>query len=218
MANQFKTFVSGDVLTAAQVNSFLMKQAVIVCDSSSDYPTSPNEGMAVWDKAADALKIYTTATTGWQAPWNLPWGVVKTTAGGTSGYGYSRQTSTQSVSSSSNVDLTNATVTFTAYANRLYKISAMADMTHSAGSTVGSLIINLDGSVIGVDTIAVNTATAGGANDRFAQITQITTLTAGSRTIKAQASTPSGTLTIGGSSVVPTIFMVEDIGPVGAPA
>lgn len=58
MASQFKTFVAGDVLTAAEVNGYLMKQAVIVCDSSSDYPGSPVEGMTVYDKALDSTLTY----------------------------------------------------------------------------------------------------------------------------------------------------------------
>lgn len=64
MASQFKTFASGDVLTAAEVNSYLMKQAVIVCDSSADYPASPVEGMVVFDKALDTLLAYTGSA--WQ--------------------------------------------------------------------------------------------------------------------------------------------------------
>lgn len=54
MASQFKTFASGDVLTASEVNTYLMKQAVIVCDTSADYPASPAEGMVVYDKALDS--------------------------------------------------------------------------------------------------------------------------------------------------------------------
>lgn len=59
MASQFKTFVAGDVLTASEVNTYLMKQAVIVCDSSADYPSSPVEGMFVYDKALDCYLGYT---------------------------------------------------------------------------------------------------------------------------------------------------------------
>lgn len=61
MASQFKTFTAGSVLTASEVNSYLMKQAVIVCDSSSDYPTSPVEGMTVYDKALDSVLSYSGA-------------------------------------------------------------------------------------------------------------------------------------------------------------
>jgi hypothetical protein len=53
MSSQFKTWSDGNVLTSADVNSYLMKQAVIVCDTSADYPASPVEGMLVYDKALD---------------------------------------------------------------------------------------------------------------------------------------------------------------------
>ena len=59
MASQFKTFVAGDVLTASEVNSYLMGQSVIVCDSSSDYPSSPVEGMVIFDKALNRGLFYT---------------------------------------------------------------------------------------------------------------------------------------------------------------
>lgn len=53
MGSQFKAWSDGDVLTAADLNGYLMKQAVIVCDTSADYPASPVEGMLVYDKALD---------------------------------------------------------------------------------------------------------------------------------------------------------------------
>ena len=119
MANQFKTFVAGDVLTAAEVNAYLMKQAVIVCDNSGSYPTSPVEGMTVWDKGADALKVYTTATTGWQAPWSLPWGYV----------------ASASTTPPTNTPMSNYTVVTTTLtgvtANRRYRIHGVVS---SAGS------------------------------------------------------------------------------------
>ena len=218
MASQYKVFTAGSVLTATEVQSYLMKQAVIACDATTDYPSSPVEGMTVYDKGLDTLLVYTGSN--WRQPWSMPWGVVKGTAGGTSLYGFVRYTSNQTITGNTTADLTNATLTFTAVANRLYKITGMADFTHTASSTVGSLLVNLDGTTIGVQTIAITTPVAGGANDRMAIINQVTTLTAGSHTIKLQATTPTspGNLTVGGSTVVPTIFVVEDIGPAGVPA
>ena len=49
MAARFKTFTAGSVLTASEVNTYLAKQAVINCDSSSDYPSAPVVGMTVYD-------------------------------------------------------------------------------------------------------------------------------------------------------------------------
>lgn len=69
----FKTFVSGDVLTAAEMNDYLMEQAVIACTSGTR-PSSPNEGMTIYETDTDDLNIYNGS--GWYPPWNLPWGFV----------------------------------------------------------------------------------------------------------------------------------------------
>lgn len=55
----FKTFAPG-VLTSSDVNTFLMKQAVITCTAATR-PASPNEGMVVYETDTDALAIYTGA-------------------------------------------------------------------------------------------------------------------------------------------------------------
>jgi hypothetical protein len=47
----FKTFAPG-VLTSSDVNTFLMRQAVIVCTSSTR-PASPNEGMTIYETDTD---------------------------------------------------------------------------------------------------------------------------------------------------------------------
>jgi len=59
MANKFKTFTAGAVLTAADQNTYLMNQVNIVCDAAADYPSAPLEGMTVYDKALDRELRYT---------------------------------------------------------------------------------------------------------------------------------------------------------------
>ena len=71
----FKTFTAGAVLTASDVNTYLAKQAVVVCTSTTR-PSSPPEGMVVYETDTDKMLAYTTATTGWVPPWNMPWGHV----------------------------------------------------------------------------------------------------------------------------------------------
>jgi hypothetical protein len=58
----FRTFVAGDILTAAQVNQYLMQQAVTVFASSSARDaaiTSPSEGQVCFLSDSDQLQIYT---------------------------------------------------------------------------------------------------------------------------------------------------------------
>lgn len=52
----FKTFAAGDVLTASDVNTYLMKQTVITCTSSTR-PT-PVEGMVIYETDTDWIRVY----------------------------------------------------------------------------------------------------------------------------------------------------------------
>jgi hypothetical protein len=72
----FKTFAPG-VLTAADVNTFLMRQAVITCTSTTR-PASPTEGMTIYETDTDDFRFYTG--TAWRelltteyVPWTPAW-------------------------------------------------------------------------------------------------------------------------------------------------
>lgn len=64
MATTYKTFGS-ETLYAADVNSYLMRQAVIECANTTarDAIPAPHEGMCVWLDDKDILQVYTGA--GW---------------------------------------------------------------------------------------------------------------------------------------------------------
>jgi len=53
----FKTFTAGSVLTAADVNDYLMKQVVITCTSGTR-PGTPNEGMTIYETDTDRIMVY----------------------------------------------------------------------------------------------------------------------------------------------------------------
>ncbi len=53
----FKTFNSGDILTASDVNTYLMKQAAIVCTSSTR-PASPVTGMLILETDTQHILVY----------------------------------------------------------------------------------------------------------------------------------------------------------------
>lgn len=52
----FKTFAPG-VLTSSDMNTFLMRQAVITCTSSTR-PSSPSEGMTIYETDTDIYRTY----------------------------------------------------------------------------------------------------------------------------------------------------------------
>jgi hypothetical protein len=51
------TFTASSPLTAAQLNDYLMEQAVISCTSSTR-PSSPNEGMTIYETDTDRILAY----------------------------------------------------------------------------------------------------------------------------------------------------------------
>ena len=64
MANGFKVFAVGEVLTAADVNDYLMEQSIsIFADSTARDAqiTSPIEGMFCYLADSDVLQLYTTS-------------------------------------------------------------------------------------------------------------------------------------------------------------
>ncbi len=75
----YKTFTDGVALPASDLNTYLMRQAVIVTTAAHSGLPTPAEGNTIYETDTDRLLVYTTATTGWQPPWNLPFGDVATT-------------------------------------------------------------------------------------------------------------------------------------------
>lgn len=59
----FKVFAAGEVLTAADVNDYLAEQAVIVCTSGTR-PSSPNEGMTIYETDTNLTRQYTGSAWG----------------------------------------------------------------------------------------------------------------------------------------------------------
>ena len=58
----FKDFAAGDVLTAVEVDTYLMQQSIMVFADSTARDaaiTSPTEGMHCFLKDSDALQYYT---------------------------------------------------------------------------------------------------------------------------------------------------------------
>lgn len=80
----FKTFAPG-VLTSSDVNTFLMRQSVIVCTAATR-PASPNEGMTIYETDNDRTLIYSgtawenTATVG---AWDIYAGTLISVSTGT---------------------------------------------------------------------------------------------------------------------------------------
>jgi hypothetical protein len=210
MGSGFKTFTA-TVLTAADVNDYLMEQSVMSFESTGARDvqiTAPEDGMVAYIGSNDANEgLYTYNGTAWRKGpgWNAPWGVMVRAQGTGPGTSTSGTTETAVFTSSS----------FTALANRFYRVSISTTITATAGDTYTMRI--RENSTTGTVWWAGNIVFATGQ-------TKLQVHPMGSRAIAAGSYTILLTLTrtAGVSAQITTLenanMTVEDIGPSGAPA
>lgn len=189
---------AGQVLTAAHTNTYWMRQA-IATGLSSARPTG-YEGRAVYDTDTDALNIYASPTTGWKPPWNLPWGVIAV--------------GTISARAAAGGLASVASLSFNAVAGRRLRVQA-GFTAIPAGSSTFEVPIVLDGAT-----------TIGGG---FAGLTDVATpvnaealfsTSTGSHTVEVFTNVAGGANVAVGVNATATVpvFIIEDVGPSGAPA
>lgn len=191
----FKTFTAGEVLTASDVNTFLGKQAVIVCTSGTR-PAAPVEGMTIYETDTDKLLAYDGAV------WNLP----KNVAGGA--LAAPAQVATSQTGISAETDLTGVTVPATVGTSRRIKVVAEV--------TIGATVSN-DAAVLRIKEGATvlrkreGNVVAGRGLVMHAEVWL--TPTAGAHTYKAslERSVGTGTLSVAGTDA-DSLMSVDDMG------
>lgn len=205
MGSGFTTFTAGNVLTASEVNNYLMEQSVMVFATTGARDSAiitPEAGMTAYINSGDSSEgLYSYTGTTWNKgpSWNAPWGFV------------AQVTSTVSLQTTTGtLDLAGGSLSFTAFANRYYKVSVW-------GSLFGDGTVN---SLYAYDTTASATlyqvelpysnATYASTPSGFT----VTTFSAGTRSLKIQL-VRFGTGTARSNGGVK--MLVEDIGPSGAP-
>lgn len=157
-----------------------------------------SEGRAIYETDTDGLQVYNGV--GWNPPWNLPWGRVATTS------------STATGAPGSDI----LTVTFTAVANRRYRIEG------AFHSTVATAPSNCQGILLGgagpttLNVENIGTLAVGYFFDPF--LWAYDTPAAGSITYRLRSGVAGGSLTLAGSSSQPHTLTVDDVGPNGVPA
>lgn len=60
----FKVFTNGSILPDTDLNDYLMEQVIISCTSSTR-PSSPNDGMAIWETDTERYMSYNATAGGW---------------------------------------------------------------------------------------------------------------------------------------------------------
>jgi hypothetical protein len=206
----FTTFVAGDVLTAARLNTDLRNQVVTPFASTSALAsaiTAPVVGMTEYISSNDANEGLLTRSSAnqWRLPWNMPWGRVGSTV---------VSTAMTSGTSGSMSDLSGLSVTFTAIANRYYKMSMMiSNLNSSVAQTINVIFANASSAQL---ANCANVYLAAGTTTGVSGY-MLTSPSAGSFTIKAMASASSATAATTGATWT-NWLIVEDVGPNGAPA
>jgi hypothetical protein len=171
-----------------------------VCTSATR-PDSPFEGQVIYETDTDKVLVWNGSA--WYQTWNQPWGNL----------GYVSLTSGVIISGITSVtDITNATITFTAVANRKYRASWHGYCNTTASYATTNVMLYEGTTLLQQSTSTAGTATIGSFNGGQ----YIGTHAAGSVTwkLRLQLQAGTGTCSAEGGSTYPFTFSIDDIGPV----
>ena len=140
---------------------------------------------------------------------NLPWGIVTATSGGTSGSGYVKLTTGDLTVTTSTADLAGLSITWTALANVIYKVSFF--VTGSKNAAAGKVDVQVVGNSAAVQATASQYVSASGGKFTLSG-SVIMVPGAGSQIAKLNATAENNTATISAVSGTPAFLMVEMIG------
>ena len=181
------------------LSSVVGAQSIIkpgVCTSSTR-PAVPFEGQMIYETDTDKVLVYNGSA--WYPNWNLPWGLVALTKTSASNGSYNT-TEAVSITSSS----------FTAVANRYYKVTYVEGTVYSTTTTgtIGRVRLDtLTGTLLGMSYVTTN---ASASNHMISE--GVFTTTAGSHVVVGTMSIDGGTGTLYRVNIGASIY-VEDIGP-----
>ena len=200
MGSGFQTFTAGSVLTASEVNNYLMEQSVMSFATTAARDsaiTAPEAGMTAYINTGDSSEgLYSYTGTTWnKGPgWNAPWGLVALTS----------DTTTATITANTN----HVATTFTAFANRYYEINFIGRVLTGAGTSISQIY---DATAAATIQEWYNPT----AIDWQLAIHVVKTFTAGTRTLAMRIDRNVTTAITGATR--PHQLIIKDIGPSGAP-
>ena len=211
MGSGFRTFANSEVLTASNVQNYLMEQSVMSFASTGARDvqiTAPEAGMIAYVRSNDSsegLYSYSSAN-GWRKGpgWNAPWGFVQ----------YAQTTS--------NVVVKNGNIltsTISVVNRRRYRIHGHCQAFYSSAlNDVAGFAIVVGGNAIQSTNVTATVATyAGFGVEVVGYYTATATNAALSCNLYNIAVVGAGTHTFQAAATYPIFIAVEDIGPSGAP-
>jgi len=211
MGSGFKSFTAGSVLTASDVNNYLMEQSIMYFATTAARDTaitSPEDGMVVYIGSNDASEgLYTYHGSAWRKGpgWNAPWGFIQ----------YTEVTS--NVTSGNNATILTGN-TISVVNNRRYRITGhVPGYFATAANNVADVQIRVGGTTIAGQRLFTSQITSA-ENGCTVSAMYIATATNASLACNLYSSAVVGTNhQYLASTTVPMFLLVEDIGPSGAP-
>ena len=168
-----------------------------VCTSSTR-PATPYEGQQIYETDTDKVLVWNGSA--WYANWNLPFGIVALTS----------STSSDSTITAEEVQITGSS--FTAVANRYYKITYFEpELYGSLGYMTATIrLTNISGAVKQLGYVDIYSSN----REAICNLQWVGTLSAGSTNFVATLTSNSGTGQAYRSATMLAFLLVEDIGPV----
>lgn len=143
---------------------------------------------------------------------NFPWGIVTATAGGTSGSGYVRNTTTPVTISAAGGDVSGMTISWTAISTRLYKITLTLNDIYT-GAGMNPMLIEITDAANTIKYQARRLFPAGDTHSWTVSYMENGLSGTILRKVRAYGITNSGTFNTNAASNNST-FVIEDIGAV----
>ena len=216
MGQGFTTFTAGNVLTASEVNNYLMEQSVMVFATTGARDSAiitPEAGMTAYINSGDSSEgLYSYTGTTWNKgpSWNAPWGLLSKAVLTTNSVTSATHTTQQD--GSAPITLTATTIT-----NRIYRVTSthQPNTNGTAGDYIGFVPV-----IGGVSQTAYQYSPNSTSIINSVAFSFTYTETAGaSRIFKIQikSNLTNTQVTDYGLAPFSRTLVVEDIGPSGAP-
>jgi hypothetical protein len=211
MGSGYKAFTAGSVLTASDVNNYLMEQGVMYFATTGARDTAitaPEDGMVAYIGSNDANEgLYTYNGSAWRKGpgWNAPWGFVQ----------YTEVTS--NVTSGNNATILTGN-TISVVNNRRYRITGhVPGYFASAANNVATVEIRVGGTTIAGQRVFTSQITSA-ENGCTVTAMYVATATNASLACNLYSLAVVGTNhQYIATATTPMFLLVEDIGPSGAP-
>jgi hypothetical protein len=216
MGSGFKSFTAGAVLTASDVNNYLMEQGVMYFATTGARDTaisSPEDGMVAYIGSNDSSEgLYTYNGSAWRKGpgWNAPWGSMGTQS-------ISSPAAASSAKTNTGLSITTPTIP----TNRILK-HTVTGMVFFASINDMCRISIVTGSSGGTDLMEADFAPFGVVNAYTVSFSYIeTTASTAALTRRITQERVNGTsdnVQFFCDATRPATYIIEDIGPSGAPA